>query len=103
MNVKQIVPAEGWQAVVLRERAPFYELVPLVAWALVQRAPGDEWPGSMVGLMAGRAVLPAENAPEFYGYVHDDVVNAVHKAEWEQAGMERVRARTREEAQSLGL
>jgi hypothetical protein len=66
-KILQIMPAHGWAAVYSEDSDEM--IAPLVAWALVETAPGET---GVVGLVALEKVQSAEDQPNFTHYEQVD-------------------------------
>jgi len=62
------MPPGEWQAVYYLEAEPFYFLLPLAAWALVQQLAGDEWSTAVVGLDGFEHLSRCDYTDNFAGY-----------------------------------
>ena len=92
MSIDQITtPTEGWSAVYLIEGEPFYNRLPIVAWALTDE---DDESGLVVaGLVAmGDTIELAHQVPvtevHFYEYIHEGQVTTERQDGWIKAARE---------------
>lgn len=76
---EMLVPSNGWCAVMWTEVDPFFEVYPLVGFALTQEL-------RLVGLYAAGAILHVEDAPNFGRFVHESKIMRPAERAWEAHG-----------------
>lgn len=64
-QVRQIIPANGWQAIYEQEDGGLYA-APLCCWAVVEDEDGDSF---VVGMDADSAVGACEEVSNFVGFI----------------------------------
>ncbi len=90
-KILQILPATGWNAVMLTKDPPGYVLDPIVVWALkevVDEEVSEEPLTEVVGMTASEGVLPAESAGNFFLYYPGDQVPPELAESWKQASVD---------------
>jgi hypothetical protein len=81
-QIRQMVPAhEGYYAVLLDTKDPYYHLERVVAWALVEfEDANSERQTRIVGLsLFSAGVWFADSTGEFFEYVHEDELEERHE------------------------
>lgn len=84
----QIMPADGWFAVMLRDKPPYYALDRLVGWGLEQCEDEGEQFSWVSGLVACDSVQAASEEGDFYVYIHERDVTPEGRRHWQQVGQE---------------
>jgi hypothetical protein len=88
-QILQIMPADGWKAVYLQDKKPYYGIEPLAGWALVEGVYGGKAEREVVGLDAADDVVFVTELPNFFVYVHESGISNDRKTAWAKQGKER--------------
>lgn len=80
-KIVQLIPADGWNALYWRTYEPYYDLVRLISFALVEDSKGQRWVSGVDQLL-----LLCNVRKDFGGYFHGEEVTDEVKAQWSKTG-----------------
>jgi hypothetical protein len=86
--IVQVVPAGGWHAVLLTDNEPFYRLMPMIVWALVESERSDHKVyTTLTGIaLVDGAIFRVDERDDFITYAQDNEVSSEAKGMWADAG-----------------
>ena len=83
-KIIQMIPAAGWRAHYWRTYEPYYELVRLISFALVEDSKGQRW----VSALDQHLRLCRLN-DDFAGFVHEEEMTDEFMAQCSESGQQR--------------
>ena len=94
--IKQIVPADGWNAIYAISQSPYYRIKPVAVWvSQVDDMEYGEKP--VIGLVAEEILLVPGAIEGFLRYAHDKELTEEYRKELSQSGWDKLYAKKGEE------